>query len=406
MRIAVLSDRDGVGGDSQVAADLVGGYRANGHETLFLVGQRRQYSISSTLALGSLRAQLANAIPVIQRNRFLQSRLMLSGINRALNRFRPDVVHIHNLHQQLLGNGDTLAAIAANYPVVWTLHDMWAVTGGCTHSFGCRKYLSGCSDPCPQRGKSRVTAKLDIVKEWSGKRDAFRSSRNRICLACPSMWLKKLTAESVGSIVRVEHLPNGVDRSVFKPIDRGSARRVLGLPLDRPVVMFAARDLADKEKGGCLLHEALKRLAPPRPLLLAVGRGGFTDVDFDSKDMGYVADPRLMAVCYAAADFFVLPSLAENQSLVLLEALACGTPSLCFDVGGCGEIVKSCQTGFLVKHTDAAELTDALRAFIDLPQCSLAQMRNACLDASAAYDLAQQLKRYLDLIRDVARHAA
>jgi glycosyltransferase involved in cell wall biosynthesis len=405
MKIAVLSDRDSPGGDTRVAAGLVRGYRALGHETLFLVGQRREHASDATPVYRSLRDQFLLSLPGFRRSHTLQAGLMTKAIVNALRRFRPDVVHLHNMHGQLLGSGETLDAIASRYSVVWTLHDMWAITGGCAHSFGCRKYVTGCSDPCPRRGRPPVTEKLDIVEEWRNKRKAFRRNQGRICLACPSRWLRDLAFESVGSLVRVEHVPNGVDRALFHPLDHASARTVLGIPLDRRVVMSAACNLADKEKGGKLLVEALTIIKEPRPILLTVGRVGNADADFDRKDMGYVTDPRLLALCYAAADVFVLPSLAENQSLVLLEAIACGTPCICFDVGGCGELVRSGETGILVKQVDAASLAEALNTFLGLPRDSLARMRAKCLEASAVHDSTAHVRRYLALMADIVKSA-
>lgn len=404
MRIAVLSDRDGVGGDAQVAAALVKSYRASGHETLFLVGQRRTHSIACTPLYSSLRTQLAAVIPVLGRSRTVKRSLLVSEIMRRLKAFQPDAVHIHNIHQHLGGDDVLMDAVAKLWPVVWTLHDMWALTGGCTHSFDCRKFFVGCTDPCPRRGKGTVTKDLEVADEWKRKRKVFKCNGKNICLACPSLWLKSLATESVGGLVRVEHVPNGIDLSVFRPMDRISARRVLGLPLDRRILMFATRSLADTEKGSDLLFETLSSLAGDRPFLLTVGQPRHLHDTFDSAEMGYVTDPRLMAICYSAADVFVLPSLAENQSLVLLEAVACGTPCICFDVGGCREIVKSDQTGFLVKHTDASELGEAIRSFIALPKDDVDRLREGCGKLALAFDWERHIGRYLDLLIDVAEH--
>src|SRR5581483_10394712 len=170
----------------------------------------------------------------------------------------------------------------------------------------------------------------------------------------PSTWLARLASESplLGRFP-VRLIPNGVDLELFRPVDRAEARALLGLEPDRPVVLHAALDLGERRKGAHVLEQALAHLDGVDFELVSAGRGRLAGATRPVRELGPLDRDR-MALAYAAADAFVLPALAENLSNAVLEALACGTPSVCFDVGGVGDAVRHRETGWL-----AAEPTPA-----------------------------------------------
>lgn len=401
MRIVVLNDRNGIGGDAVVAAGLASAYKSIGHDVLFLVGQRRVRDVDAVLPHPSRFYRMVGRI-IPASVRAIHRHIRISSILNSINNFKPDIVHVHNFHQQMEGDGHLLAKIAKRYPVVWTLHDMWALTGGCAHAFDCKKYLQGCSDPCPRRGKGPLIRDLNISDEWKRKRKAFKLYGRRICLVCPSQWLATLAREAVGDMVRVEQVSNGIDMKTFTPIDQSASRKVLCLPHDRHIVMTGAFNLKDEEKGSDKLLSAINALAALQPFLLTVGKSKLGHNYTETMEMGYIKDLRLLAICYSSADVFVLPSLAENQPLVLLEAMACGTPCISFDVGGCKEIVENGRTGFVVPAHDTDALTKAINHFLCLPQTAIERMREACLSKSGAYSMDIAVKKYIELLTEMA----
>lgn len=83
-------------------------------------------------------------------------------------------------------------------------------------------------------------------------------------------------------------------------------------------------------------------------------------MNYPVKALGSLTSPSALAAAYAAADAVVLPTLEDNLPNVLLEALACGTPAVAFNVGGIPDILDHMETGYLAKARDADDLAEGL----------------------------------------------
>ena len=68
---------------------------------------------------------------------------------------------------------------------------------------------------------------------------------------------------------------------------------------------------------------------------------------------------------YNAADVFLLPSLSENLPNTIMEAMACGTPCVGFEVGGIPEMIDHKQNGYVARYKDAADLAEGIRYVLD-----------------------------------------
>lgn len=278
-----------------------------------------------------------------------------SGYVGKVRSLRSDVVHLHWVAGGMLSVRD-VARLPG--PLVWTLHDMWAFTGGCHYDGGCGRFADGCG-PCPVLGS---TSRHDLSR-WSWARKTRLLQRADLTIVTPSRWLAAQAAKSTAlgrHDIRV--IPNALDLDVFRPFGRAAARAVLGLPLDRPIVMFAAMNATgDPRKGFRHLEAALHRLAETsmRPLALIAGAdapAGTERLPLDARYLGTIADDAMLAIAYSAADVFVAPSEQENLSNAVVEAMACGTPCVAFRVGGMEDLVDHGENGFLARPLVAADL--------------------------------------------------
>ena len=138
---------------------------------------------------------------------------------RLMERVRPDVVHLHNLHGYYLDYEVLFRHLAASgVPVVWTLHDCWPFTGHCAYFdfAGCDRWQTGCHH-CPQRGAYPASWLADRSRRnWEAKRRAF-TSPERLTLVPVSDWLGGLLGQSFLAGYPVHRIYNGVDTSVFCP---------------------------------------------------------------------------------------------------------------------------------------------------------------------------------------------
>jgi glycosyltransferase involved in cell wall biosynthesis len=316
-----------------------------------------------------------------------------------------DIVQLHNLHGFYF-NYELLPELSKRRPVVWTLHDMWALTGHCAYSYECDRWQTGCFS-CPLlRGDGRRLVEprptlLDrTALQWQKKQALYQTSRLHI--VTPSGWMADQARGSMlGDALSIQSIPNGVDLAVLNPRDQAAARNALGIRQEAKVILFVAAKVIQGRKGLAYLVEALQRLQDREEIvLLTVGSSGDTRQQFSHYEqihLGQISDESKLNLAYNAADLYVLPTLADNQPLTVLESLASGTPVVCFDVGGLPEMVRHMETGYLARTQDVPDLAAGIRTILD-DGALRAHMRSNCRAfAVARYDLEEQARRYVEL---------
>jgi glycosyltransferase involved in cell wall biosynthesis len=325
-----------------------------------------------------------------------------SGRRVGLDLSGMDVLNLHWI-ARFLDLPTVFKQAAGKIPIVWTLHDMQAITGGCHYTGDCRRFISQCHS-CPQLlqpGISDASAEIFAVRN----RVMSQIDSSDLHVVSPSQWLLNEAQESaVFSRFPKSVIPYGIDTSVFRPIDKAAARTVLGLPRDRQVILFVADSVNNPRKGMRLLASALSSLAGTNPniVLAAVGSGALIQLEPQTTvfQFGRIEDERLLAAVYSAADVFVIPSLQDNLPNTMLESLACGTPVIGLPVGGIPDAVRSKVTGWLAEDCTVEGLVEAIRlAMINLlnPEYA-AQIGASCRRvAETEYSLRLQANRYRDL---------
>jgi len=283
-------------------------------------------------------------------------------------------------------------------PVVWTLHDMNAFTGGCHYTAGCERFEDSCGK-CPQLG-SEIDDDLSRVV-WKRKSTLFEAiSPERMHIVTPSRWLKEQAlASSLFSRFPVTVIPNGLDTTAFAPRGDG-LKSALGIPPQAAVVLFVADSVDNQRKGFSLLLEAVRQMSAERLVyFLSIG-GGRIDAGLEHHiHLGNISSDLLMSAVYSCADIFVIPSLEDNLPNTVLESMSCGTPVVGFDVGGIPDMVRPGQTGALVEAQSITGLSQTMiRMLKDKP--ALQRMGEHCRTvALTEYDLSVQAARYAELYR-------
>jgi glycosyltransferase involved in cell wall biosynthesis len=268
-----------------------------------------------------------------------------------INRAAPDIV---NLHWVCGGFTRPEALPHLRAPIVWTLHDEWAFSGGDHYAAGSTRWRDGYGAENRPSGE----AGLDVNRwVWKRKRRAYAKVR-RLAIVAPSRWLAARARESALFRDRpVSLVPYGVDAARFSPIEKGVARRLLGLPPDRPLVLFGAFGGAANPRKG---YDRLAQALAGRDLDLAVFGGHVTDAPVRVHQLGRLHDDVALCLAYAAADVFVSTASEDNLPLTIMESMACGTPVVAFEVGGVADLIEDHANGRRVPMGDAAALGAAL----------------------------------------------
>jgi glycosyltransferase involved in cell wall biosynthesis len=311
-----------------------------------------------------------------------------------------DVVQLYNTHGGYFSHS-VLGVASRRKPFVWRLSDMWPLTGHCCYSYECDRWMTGCG-ACPLLRDDPALKTDRTALLWRTKQRIY--ARANVTLVAPSQWIAGLAKQSplVGHWP-VTVIPNGLDLTVFRPINRVAAREVLGLPQDEHFVLFSSVETQAYRKGGTFVAEAVNALKGKtrKPFrLLVVGhcaREWERAVSIPVIAIDMVKDDYLLAALYSAADLFIHPALADNLPNGVLESLACGTPVVAFDVGGVGEAVRPMETGYLARYKDAGDLAEGIKRLLDdldLRRRLSAKCREV---ADAEYDMALQTQRFEEL---------
>lgn len=282
-----------------------------------------------------------------------------SEVNRQLtsilSKEKPDLVWFHNI----AGGGkwgwseEMISLAGQRSPVIWTLHDMWALGDGEEGYFDETSVRGGIKGP-------------RVQKLYMGL------GKYPTVLTAPSKWLADLTTEMTEQ--KCWHLPNPMDFQVYSPRDQAVARRRFGLPKEGVVILAGADSLKDERKGFDLLLEAWSHGRKGATLAL-FGRNGQEREGI--VNLGSIDTNEAMADAYRAADLYVHPARQENAPCTIQESLACGTPVLAFAVGGISEMVVPRKTGFLVARLSSESLAETLASALADPE-QLGEMRERC----------------------------
>jgi glycosyltransferase involved in cell wall biosynthesis len=320
---------------------------------------------------------------------------------RKVQEISPDVINLHAIHgHRRHFPYKAMRTLSSSAKLVWTLHDMWAFTGHCSYSYDCERWRSKCSS-CPYP-RIFVPLILDTTPmSFTAKQKIYRETD--FVVVCPSRWLHDLAVESaLLRDKRVVCIPYGVDTNVFFPRDKLQARHWLGIPEDHRVVLGVSHDFRDPRKGlkyvQETLHSVRAEIGPTTVVLLGHGNASSQiSEEYPVRSLGYVSDPWLLATVYSAADILLFPTLADNLPNVVLEAMACGTPVVSFDIGGLSDLVDHQETGFLAKYRDTADLANGMLGIFRDESFLAAASRKAVSKVKGHFDYERQALRYLEL---------
>lgn len=327
------------------------------------------------------------------------------------------MVHCHNLHGfGLTSHFDLgwLPELSLRKPVVLTLHDAWLLAGHCAHSLGCERWKTGCGD-CPDLAIYPGVRRDHTAANWRRKQAVFLNSR--FFLAAPCRWLLSKVEGSMlkPAIIESKVIPHGVDLNTFKPRNRQQLRRVLGLPNDAMIVLFVAQfGSANPFRDFGTLESALARLADrpmhARPLLLCIGGDSASRIHraIDQRNLPFVRDQRTLADYYGVADVYVHPAREDTFPSTILEAMACGLPTVATNVGGIPEQVvdyrvaaKETATGILFERGNAEELAARLSMILENERLRSMLGSNAAARCREHFSLQLCLTRYESFFSEI-----
>ena len=340
--------------------------------------------------------------PVLQQSQFVPFHSERAVVGEAMVSQLPpaDIVNLHWV-REFVDYQAFFSSRPPGQPVVWTLHDMLAFTGGCHYAADCTRYVEGCgscpfleSDDPQDLSYRILRRKLKILAGFG----------NKLHVVSPSRWLAREAKRSVlFRDVPVSVIPYGLDTRQFRPDRREEVRQSLNLPADLKLILFVAHNVTDPRKGLRYLDQALCRLGHRGNLALLLVGDGNPDLmsSIPVLRAGELWNDDAVSGLYSAADLVVVPSLEDNLPNTVLEAMASGVPVIGFDVGGVPDLVIPGETGYLAPLGDSFALAQALAQALDDPERLKSMGRAARSLMERNHTLEAQANSYLDLYRSL-----
>jgi len=310
-----------------------------------------------------------------------------------------DILNLHNLHSGYF-NYLFLPYLTRNKPAIYTLHDMWTFTGHCAYSFDCHRWQSGCGQ-CPYPETYPAIKRDNTRLEWRLKNWTYEHSH--LTIVTPSQWLMKQAKLSMLSQFPIHWIPHGIDINLYIPLDKQECKRCLQISSYRYILLASSLNLQDRRKGTDLLIKAMNLLPDclqSEIILLVMGDGGEVlkkEIQVDVISFGYVGIDQLKVMIFAVADLFIFPTRADNLPLVLQEAMACGTPTVAFNVGGVPDLVRPGITGLLAEPENPQDLAHKIEQLLIDGETRQKMSQNCREIAVKEYDLTLQAQRYIQL---------
>lgn len=271
-----------------------------------------------------------------------------------------DVIHLHWVNQGFISLDTIQKIINDGKKVVWTMHDAWNSMG--TYHL-------------------KLQQKDTILERWTSKRKQELYANKSIQFVGCSKWLCNEVLDSeLMTGQNVTNVPNPIDIDIFRPTPHQRGRKVL----------FVAQRVDNPMKGMAYLDEAARIIneetdESSKVEIIALGR-----------DIPYIYDKKEMARLYASVDAFVLPSLSENLPNTIMEAMACGTPCVGFNVGGIPEMIDHKQNGYVAKYKDAKDLAEGIKYVLSPDNAE--RLSKACVEKIArCYSEKAVAERYIEL---------
>lgn len=313
-----------------------------------------------------------------------------------------NIIHLHWINQ---GTLDIKLLKQIEKPIVWTLRDMWPLTGGCHYSLSCKRYEQGCG-LCPQLNSRSI---YDLSKYLFWRK--ARSYPDSMKVVAISNWLAEQARQSqlmARMDIRVIH--NCVSLTEFFPVETKIARKALGLPHQYKIVLTGANNLEATYKGFSKFIEAIDILTNSCSNYLILLFGKHLSVETITclqrvryRYLGFLNDHISLRLAYSAADVFVSPSIQEAFGKTLIESMACGTPTVAFNIAGPKDIVEQRVSGYLATPFLSEDLASGIE-WIAGDSCRAAKLgENAVCCVKKKFSSSVIAPQYIDLYREMLR---
>lgn len=397
MKVLQINSFFSAGGPPRIVKGIYDILIENGHDCVLAAGREQPIEGMKIIKIGtSINKYWHFCTSRVFDAQGLSSKRSTKRLIEQIRDYNPDIIHLHNLHGYYL-NYEILFEFLKTFekPVVWTLHDCWAMTGHCAYFDyeGCDKWKSGCF-ACPQKKEYPRCDVFDrSARNYLIKKAAFKGVKN-LTVVTPSRWLAEIVKQSYLGIYPVKVINNGIDLNVFKPIEPGKNEFKKRNSINDKIMLLGVAQVWDRRKGFDDFIKLSKLLDSEYQIVMV----GLTKKQIDMLPPNIIGIAKTKKVedlieIYSAADLFINTTYEDNFPTVNLEALACGTPVVTYNTGGSPECIDT-DCGIAVEKGNV----DSIASYI-INMKNVALKREKCLLRAQSFGKSERYGEYLSLFK-------
>lgn len=359
MKVLLIHRDIGTGSVGKIVEDLYFGLKQNGDDCKIAYGFLNKSKIDSS-DLFSVCKPLdikvhAFLSKITDRAAFYGKKNTKRLIN-FIKEYNPDIVHIHGSYGYWLDISVLYPFLAGfSAKTIITLHSCWDFTGHCCYftKAKCNLWKTGCKK-CPCKNDYPQSLFFDrSSRNYNDKKKLFAAFNNLFFIA-PSLWMKGVAEQSFIKSFIIETIENGIDLDSFKFTPTNLSK--YGIDESKKIILGVASEWDDRKGLNDFIE--LSRLIDNSFQIVVVG---LTKKQLKRMPDNIVAitktdSKKELAAIYSAATVLFNPTYEDNYPTVNLEALACGTRVITYNVGGSSEIINKTKHGFVIKEKDYSEL--------------------------------------------------
>lgn len=408
MKIVQINTVCNTGSTGKIAADIYAIAKQAGYETYIAYGRGSAPANIQSFKIGNfLDFGCHVLINFFLGKSGFGSKYVTKKFLKWLDKIKPDILHLHNLHGFYLHVGILFEYIKKHdIPVVWTLHDCWPLTGQCAYFdyANCNKWQTFCHH-CPiYRSDYPYSLFYDnSYHNYIVKKELFTNVNNMIIIT-PSNWLADIVKKSFLQKYPISIIPNGINLQLFCPADKQkSGNTNHSHTLATPKIILGVANVWSKSKGLKYFLQLSDMLDQTYHIVL-IGLTSKQQSQIQAKYNGRITaltrtfNQQELVSWYQNAFVFVNTTLEDNFPTTNLEALACGTPVITFKSGGSPESITH-QCGIVVEKGNIEQLKNAILSLEKRAEIT----PSACRKQALNYEKSIRFKQYISIYEQLIK---
>lgn len=395
MKVLLVNSVCGVGSTGKICVDIAKLLVEQGHECVIAYGRGDAKGYDNIYKITN---SFGNKLHYLKSRLFdkhgLGSKIATRKFIKFIKEYNPDVINLHNIHGYYLNYKILFNFLkTSSAKVVWTMHDMWPVTGHCACVCDCNKWENNCYN-CSQLNEYPKAILDNSKNNYRLKKEVFTQIED-LNIVVISDWIKGEFEKSFLKNRNIKVINNGIDLSIFKPTET-DFRKKYSLE-DKKIILGVADKWIERKGFNDFIKLSQKVDDNTKIVMVGLTQEQVNNLPSNIVGITRTENQKQLAEIYSAADLFVNLTYSDNFPTVNIEAMACGTPVLTYNTGGSPEMLTS-ETGFVVEQGNLEEVVKIINSLTKNND-----IRDKCIEQAQKYDKKLRFSEYIDLYKEIVK---